>query len=269
MTHPHDDTAPVEHDPTGMRALLASLPEPGPMPDDLVARISAALAAEAGRGSGIEQFWGPSDRADAADPTGPTDTTDRTTTDAVARVVPLRRRPRLRHLGVAAAVVGVIGLGGYALGSMPGDLTASFGAGGAADSAAGDDSAAEAGAKALVAPLPGSGDVVVIMSGIDHDSQRLADTARQLDEGSVDPLTALGAESPSIGPIGTAVGARAGADSLGIEADAGILVDVGEGAGASAAVLVVHDSRGRSAWAVDRSCTTGNTGLIRGPVSLD
>ena len=46
MTRPHDDPTPVEHDPTGMRDLLASLPDPGPMPDDLVARITAALAAE-------------------------------------------------------------------------------------------------------------------------------------------------------------------------------------------------------------------------------
>ena len=57
MSQQHDDTAPVEHDPTGMRALLASLPEPGPMPDDLVARISAALAVEAQRGDGIDQLW--------------------------------------------------------------------------------------------------------------------------------------------------------------------------------------------------------------------
>ena len=47
MTEPHDDRTPVEHDPTGMRALLANLPDPGPMPEHLVARITAALAAEA------------------------------------------------------------------------------------------------------------------------------------------------------------------------------------------------------------------------------
>jgi hypothetical protein len=34
-------------------------------------------------------------------------------------------------------------------------------------------------------------------------------------------------------------------------------------------VLVVHSDAGRAAWAVDRSCTTGHTGLIRGPVPLD
>ena len=57
MSQPHDDTAPVEHDPTGMRALLASLPDPGPMPDDLVARISAALAAEARRATASSSSW--------------------------------------------------------------------------------------------------------------------------------------------------------------------------------------------------------------------
>lgn len=39
MSTPDDDL-----DPTGMRALLRSLPDPGPMPDDLVARIQSSLA---------------------------------------------------------------------------------------------------------------------------------------------------------------------------------------------------------------------------------
>lgn len=47
MTTPPDD---FENDPTGMRDLLRSLPEPGPMPQDVTDRITAALAAEqAGR----------------------------------------------------------------------------------------------------------------------------------------------------------------------------------------------------------------------------
>ncbi|GGK73681.1 hypothetical protein [Ornithinimicrobium pekingense] len=35
-----------EHDPTGIRALLSALPDPGPMPQDLVERIEARLAVE-------------------------------------------------------------------------------------------------------------------------------------------------------------------------------------------------------------------------------
>lgn len=41
-----------EADPTGMRALLSSLPDPGPMPEDLVRRIEARLAVEAHAAAG-------------------------------------------------------------------------------------------------------------------------------------------------------------------------------------------------------------------------
>jgi hypothetical protein len=267
----HDDTAPVEHDPTGMRALLASLPEPGPMPVDLVARISAALAAEEQRGDGIEQLWHlDDDHVDAAADAGPR-ADDADAGGGGGQVVPLRRRVGLRHLAVAAAVVGVLGLGGFLVKSVPGDVMASFGTtSGSADSgAAAEDSATGAKAQALVAPAAGSGEVVVVMSGVDHTSDRLAVTARELDDGTLDPIADLTAESPSLGPIATPIGARTCATALGIPVDAGILVDVSEVDGVSAAVLVVHSGQGRSAWAVDRSCTTGNTGLIRGPVPLD
>ena len=110
VSHPHDDTAPVEHDPTGMRALLASLPDPGPMPDDLVARISAALEAEAGRADDADELWGR--LADTSHEVG----SGEGDPGAGGQVVPLHRRVGLRHLGVAAAVVGVLGLGGYLVG---------------------------------------------------------------------------------------------------------------------------------------------------------
>jgi len=267
VSHPHDDTAPVEHDPTGMRALLSGLPDPEPMPDDLVARISAALAAEAERGDGIEQFWG----ATGDQPGGSsTDGAHDETPDAGAQVVPLRRRIGLRHLGVAAAAVAVLGFGGYVVGSLDGGVVASLTAGSSDDSAAGAADSAQSEARApLVAPEAGSGQVVVVMSGVDHSSERIQVTARELDDGTLDPIADLSAESPALGPIATAIGARSCADALGIPADAGILVDVAEVDGASGAVLVVHSDAGRQAWAVDRSCTTGNTGLIRGPVPLD
>ncbi len=268
MSQQHDDTAPVEHDPTGMRALLASLPEPGPMPDDLVARISAALAVEAQRGDSIDQLWHLHDSDEAP---GPVQGGDNGATDAGAPVVPLRRRLGLRHLAVAAAVLGVLSLGGFLVKSLPGDVMAAFGTttGSAGSDAGAEDSAAAAGGRlALVAPPAGSGDVVVVMSGVDHAADRLDVTARELDDGTLDPIADLTAESPLLGPIATPIGARACATALGIPADAGILVDVSEVDGASAAVLVVHSGSGRSAWAVDRSCTTGNTGLIRGPVPL-
>ena len=44
------DPDDLDEDPTGIRALLGSLPDPGPMPDDLVARIQASLTAEQAEG---------------------------------------------------------------------------------------------------------------------------------------------------------------------------------------------------------------------------
>ncbi len=142
--------------------------------------------------------------------------------DTGARVVPLHRRVRLRHLGVAAAVVGVLGLGGYFVGStLPGGVSASLSAG-AGDSGTSADSAAAGKAQEgvpLVAPEAGSGEVVVVMSGVDHAAARLEVTARELDDGTLDPIADLSAESPSLGPIATPFGARACADALGIPAE--------------------------------------------------
>ncbi|MGB8382538.1 MAG: hypothetical protein WCG47_15060, partial [Dermatophilaceae bacterium] len=36
--------AAEDDDPTGVRALLAALPDPGPMPEDVAARVLARLA---------------------------------------------------------------------------------------------------------------------------------------------------------------------------------------------------------------------------------
>jgi len=255
VTQSHDDHTPVEHDPTGMRALLAGLPDPGPMPPDLVTRITAALAAEAGTDAGATASAAPSP----------------------ATVVPLpRRRLGLRHLGVAAAVVTAVGLGGVVLSGGASSLTASITAGGSSDSAAaGGESvskdAAGAGGRAVapLVPAAGTGGVVVVMSGRSYTAADLADGARELLARPPEALPPLGAEAPGIGPIGTPIGARACADALGVPADAGVLVDVADVDGRPGAVLVTATGDTHSAYAVDRSCTTGNTGPASGPVALD
>ena len=176
---------------------------------------------------------------------------------------------RLRHVGIAAAVVLGVALGGSVAGGLlsGSQLTASLRSADSDD--AGSAAEEQAGSGAAVAPQMGTGQVVVVMSGLQHDSQRLEVTARELDARPPSPITDLAAEAPSLGPIATPLGARTCADALGIPATADLLVDVAEVDGAPAAVLVVHDETGRTAWAVDRACTTSTSGPIRGPVALD
>lgn len=273
MTHLHDDPTPVEHDPTGMRDLLASLPDPGPMPEDLVARITAALAEESRAAQA--SFAAQAGRVADAPPT---------TLDA-GNVVPLRpHRPTLRHLAVAAAVVTAIGLGGAALGAWPSSLTgpiaalseassadseagAAPAAPGADESGKGGDAEAGAGVSDLSATDRLDG-VTIVMSGAEHSSDALAAAASALVTTTYPTVTPLTAEAPGIGPIATAIGARTCADALGISPDAGILVDVSEVDGAPAAVLIATDGGARTAYAVSRSCTTRSPMLIAGPIAL-
>jgi len=274
VTHLHDDPTPVEHDPTGMRDLLASLPDPGPMPEDLVARITAALAEES-RAAQASFTAKKAGRVVDAPPT---------TLDA-GNVVPLRpHRPTLRHLGVAAAVVTAIGLGGAALGAWPSSLTgpiaalseassadseagAAPAAPGADESSKGGDAEAGAGVSDLSATDRLDG-VTIVMSGAEHSSDALAAAASTLVTTTYPTVTPLTAEAPGIGPIATAIGARTCADALGISPDAGILVDVSEVDGAPAAVLIATDGGARTAYAVSRSCTTRSPMLIAGPIAL-
>jgi hypothetical protein len=247
VTHLHDDPTPVEHDPTGMRDLLASLPDPGPMPEDLVARIMAALAEES-RAAQASFTAKKAGRVVDAPPT---------TLDA-GNVVPLRpHRPTLRHLGVAAAVVTAIGLGGAALGAWPSSLTGPIAAlseassadseAGAAPAAPGADESSKGGdaeTGARVSDLSATDrldGVTIVMSGAEHSSDALAAAASALVTTTYPTVTPLTAEAPGIGPIATAIGARTCADALGISPDAGILVDVSEVDGAPAAVLIATD----------------------------
>ncbi|MGB3187758.1 MAG: hypothetical protein WBB15_18080 [Ornithinimicrobium sp.] len=90
-----DDTGP---DPTGMREVLAALPDPGPMPDHVVARIQQSMANE--RADASAGLWPLTSDSDSG--TGPV------AVDLLAERQ--RRRPAQWLLAVAAVVsVGVVG----------------------------------------------------------------------------------------------------------------------------------------------------------------
>lgn len=150
---------PQDPDPTGIRDLLAALPDPGPMPQDLVDRISSRLAMEQAHRDG----------SDAAG--------NFTRPDAVLDLAAERSRRRpartVAYLGVAAAglllttvAVGELGGAGLLGGTAGPDSAAQVstqsraadGAGSAAADAGGEPTPAEAAAEAAGQDTAGGGD---------------------------------------------------------------------------------------------------------------
>lgn len=240
-----------EPDPTGMRELLRSLPEPGPMPDHLVARIRASLG-------DLEPLAVRSERTPGRDV--PRETT-----------TPGRGSWLARHGGkLAVAAVLVVGGGAVAndqLGLLGGsdDMTTGSAVGDTAESqrGAGSDTSQEGESGGAVTV---SGPVVVRLSDRSYTAAGLATQLQGAATGQeIGPLTA---EAPAIGPIGTELGVRSCLEALGLPRETGADVDLALLDGTPAAILVVTAGGERTAYAVGRDCTTGNPSLLAGPVPV-
>lgn len=246
----HDD----EPDPTGMRELLRSLPDPGPMPEHLVARIQASLSdvdLHAGR-RGATAFG----------------EVPRETVTPRRSSWPARHGPRL---AVAAAVL----LGGGALasgqlGPLGGsdELSSESTAGGAVADRGAVPDADRDGAAADDATV--TGPVTVRLSDLSYSSAGLSTELGSRPPGAqVGTLTGpLAAESPGIGPIGSELGVRSCLEALGLPRATAAAVELARVDGTPAAVLVVTTAGERTAYAVGRSCSTGDPALLAGPVAL-
>ena len=264
MTTHDDDT-----DPTGMRALLRSLPDPGPMPDDLVERIQSSIP-RLPLGAGPEVGDEPSGRE--PDVSRGTSDLPRRSTSWWARTGPRGAVAAVVLLGggtVAADQLGLVGSGSDSS-FMSSDSSAAGSSGGRAESLAGGrdagGSTGEGGATDTDGGAVRTGPVVVTMSGRSYTS---ADLAAQVDGVPVGaPLAPLTAESPGIGPIGTELGIRSCLVGLGLPRDAAATVDLALVDSAPGAVLVVTREGGRTAYAVGRDCTLGDPALVAGPVNL-
>ncbi|TPG17104.1 hypothetical protein EAH86_10040 [Pedococcus bigeumensis] len=252
---PADKGAP-EHDPTGIRDLLASLPDPGPMPADLVARINASIAAEQ------------SAREDAV-------------------VVPLRpRRWGWQHVGVAAAAAAVLGIGLPALltGTGPGDLLASFGGSQSADSASGasvesrTDTSSVPGAAAGEAPrtpttTAGGQRVRSSPGAVALEASGTAYTAAALATQAGSKLTtaqdgAVAAPKARRGAAETPNGLRACLSAIGVEAWMPVRGDLATLDGAPAVIALVSSDTGQTVYAVAPTCDAVHPGVLAGPVRV-
>jgi hypothetical protein len=237
-----------EDDPTGVRALLASLPEPEPMPAYLVERISASLAAEQ------------ANRSPAL--TG-------------ATVVPLTRRRPLRTMvlglaGVAAAavVVGVVGTSVLhrsnpsSSGAAASMSTATRSTPSAPPPSSGPlqgTGAQEEGTQGVAATPP----MHFQMSSTRYTRETFAAQAGALaTSGPAHPVQPLTGESPGIGPIATPTGLASCLRALGVGRVDDVTADLSSYEGTPAVVIVTVSGSARTAYAVKRSCSTGNQALL-------
>ena len=239
-----------------VRALLADVPEPGPMPADVSRRISAALLDEA------RLRVDPGPLASAGSDQGRHGTDGRRDTGGGALLeMPSargRRRPAYLVAAVAAAAA-VVAVGASA-------LHVTKRPNGAAALGAGYTSGAQA---TSPLPAPTADGLHIQLSRTAYTSSGLAAQARILLDHPGPPIGDLAAESPAIGPIATPIGLASCLEAVGAidaahPAPDSVSADLATFDGRPAAVVVVTRGGASTAWAVARSCTTGAPGVLTG-----
>ncbi|HEV7172803.1 hypothetical protein [Pedococcus sp.] len=237
-------------DPTGVRALLGALPAPGPMPADLVARISSSIAAEQEARAG---------------------------TPVIA--IESRRRLRWQRLGLAAAAaaIAVVALPAL-LSSGPASWLASLspmqhGSQVSAGSAA--SLRTPPGAPSSAAVGQGGGSVAgtlaaprIYASGTAYTRGAFPQQVRAFLAHPGTPLAPLAAESPAMGPAATPRGLAPCLAMLRLDPAAQVSADVASFDGRSAVVVMVHTVTAQIAYAVDRRCTSGAGAVLAGPLHV-
>ncbi len=225
MDSPRFREPEAEDDPTGIRRLLAGLPDPGPMPDDVVQRITQRLAAEQQSRSpagNVTPLWGTND--------GPS---------------------RLRVLSMLGGAAAAVVVGVVALQSLVGDTT-----GGLADINGPPTPSAASGA---VGFRDGGRQLTITLhDSTNYTKETLAAQARALHRDPGPTLRPLAAESQGIGPLGTTDGLTSCLDELKVASGASVIADLSQYEGRPAAILVVDTANTLQVAVVGRSCTTGD-----------
>ncbi|WP_435201461.1 hypothetical protein [Janibacter sp. GS2] len=254
-----------DQDPTGMSHLLAGLKETGPVPDDLNERIRASLAGEQAARAG-EVPGDVRDDADAADEREDAETTDRAAfwaeMDHDGRSPSRRTTPAGRWvLGIAAAAVIVMGIGGIFAVRGGSDDPSDSAAAGSASQQRGDSARSEAEQGASPSETP-----AFAITGSETRYSR-ADLSAEAGALYADPGAAKELEDPSVlDAMGTAAGAKDCLARLGNPELQPVVIDVayfGETPGVLIIAEPVPEGTPR-AWAV----TTGCTEIWPGPTDV-
>ncbi|AKT50864.1 hypothetical protein [Arsenicicoccus sp. oral taxon 190] len=280
MTSPHPSTSrPDDEDPTGVRDLLASLPDPGPMPPDLVARINASLEAEA---HGRRITPAPGHGAPGERP--------------IATVVPFdgatRRRPSGRRLfGAvlgAAAAVSVFGVvasnlvdhgqssSSSAAANLNGDASSVRSAPSTSPSAplstspsttSQTDPGSAGAATAPLAPEAPAVQIRLARSPLPGGAA-LAAYGRGLLQSPWTPPTPHTVEQPGVGPIGTPTGVRECLAAVHGAASGRIAAEIGSYQGRPAVLIAVEqgsDRRQVGVYLASLPCAPAGAQLLEQP----
>lgn len=191
-----------ESDPTGVRAMLAALPDPGPMPAGLVHRITASLAAEQARHGAVNPV------VDGADSGGDGGTLHSLAVAGARRTSLGRRLPAIAVAASIVVLAGAVMLGVFA---MNNGLVMTAGYDTAAESSVSDSGADRSGEAGGAAELFGAEESAPPADDTDQN-QSLATASA--------PMLATGALLTSATLVDHARKMRDGSAPLGPEADA-------------------------------------------------
>ncbi|WP_330475438.1 hypothetical protein [Terrabacter sp. C0L_2] len=259
INHEIEDDAPEPRlDPatdSRVRSLLADASDPGPMPDAVSDRIEAALL-EAAR---LRVDPGPLLATRSATGSDATGRTGPTTGGGTVLAMPSRaERPKPIYLAAAvAAAAAVVAVGASALHVTKRPNGAAV---------VGDTYSSVASATPS-SPPPTTTGLHIQLSTTAYSAGTLAAQARTLLDHPGEQIRDLAAESPGIGPIATPIGLEACLEEIGAldgtdPAPDAVSADVATFDGRPAVVVVVTRAGASTAWAVERSCTTGAPGVL-------
>lgn len=231
----------LAEDTTGIAALLAALPDPGPMPADVALRIESALRAEqvAGAASALDDTAG--------------DVVPLQALSARGRSAPAVRRSGRRWGVVMAAAAGGVFAVVVGQSILTGLQSGSTSTAGSAPAQAGAQDKGVGGASAAPeanGATSGSFSVDQSSSGTAYSSTSWLKAAARL-AGGIDAGAA--AQGPSTDAL---TGCLAG---LGVSPAQRLRVDLGTFEGAPAMIIILDDRR---AFAVKRTCSAAAPGLL-------
>jgi hypothetical protein len=247
-----------DDDPTGVRDLLSSLPQPAPMPDYLVERINATLAAEQAR------------RA-ATTPSGAS------VTSVTPLLAPARRRSGrlvLAVAGAAAAVALFAVVGNVLQANLSPKTSAITSAGSSGQAAEGQISAAPRGdafAQDKTTPSVVPPVLQIQQSGTRYTQAGFVTQARSLGAATSGRPTGSSGSSESYlaaDPVGTTSGILSCLDAIGARGAQGVRADLAFYEGRPAVIIVATAHGTTRAYAVGRGCSLGNAALLRPATAL-